>query len=277
MMKNQEKYIASLENFLEHSNEDKTDIDGVFKQLPFGTIDKLQGQKNIKILDVGSGNGAKAIYFADLFFKKGLDVRIDSLEPRAKQRHKLRIKHENEGKQYAGQIYPTTLGQAKISKTYDFVLLIHSLYEFPRNDDGTIDCLDNIPRLLKPHGLGIIIIEDADGDFQKLKNRFYPALGKKSPVSERIIIQTLESQGIKYKKGGRIDFEFSLGDIASITDHELGKNMEFLFSDTLTNSFLSGSELSDIGIWVKKHAHHDGDSKSTFLRTPDTVFWIYKN
>lgn len=275
-MKNEKKYVSSLESYLDASDEDRIVADGIFAQLPaFCDFERLRGKKSVRILDVGSGNGSKALFFAKSLSEKGPEVRIDSVEPKAEQRRGLAKRHEKEENRYAGKVYETTLGEADIRETYDFVLTIHSLYEFPRNDDGTIRSLDRITRLLAENGVWIAVIEHADGDFQKLKREFYPGLNKKPPVSQDVIRQTLENHGMKYRQGEVIDFELSLEDIRSVSDYELGKGVGFLFSDSLDDRPLSDSELSEIGKWLRGHARKG--EKGWHLWTPDMVLWIYGN
>lgn len=282
IMKEEKEYVASLECFLTASNEDKVDVDAIIKQISdYINFDNLQKKKNFKILDVGSGNGAKAIYFAKRLSERGLTVLIDSIEPKKEQRDHLKINYEKEGNLYLGKIYDTTLAQADLREgsAYDCIILIHSIYEFPRDDDGTVYSLEKIPDLLNENGIGIIIVEHVNGDFQKLKHEFYPRFNKKEPVSENIIRQTLEVHNIKYRQGELVEFEFLIGDVNSLSDFKIGQRMAFLFSDSLyllDSKQLSESELSAIGKWVRQHINHNG-KEGPSLWTPDTIFWVYGN
>jgi len=269
-MSSNKKYVKSLEGFLANYSEDKIDVDGILAQLPTYASHFPIDKGNATLLDIGAGNGAKSLYFAKALSSMGVQLRIDSIEPKDEQRHRLKINHEQENNRYLGKIYDVVLADAEIQDTYDFIFCIHSLYEFIRNDDGTIHSLEKIPSLLNKNGVGIIIVEHANGDFQQMKRELYPILGKQEPVSEDIIKQTLNAHNIHYQVGELIEFRFPLPNIhKSATD--LGKSVEFLFSDSL-GFVLSDSELPRIGKWIQKHVR--SENGETYLWTPDSIFWI---
>jgi SAM-dependent methyltransferase len=274
-MSSEQKYVTSLESFLEHSSEDKVDVDGILAQLPAYTNhfpEYWQTKKSATLLDVGSGNGAKALYFAKVLSTMGVRLRIDSVEPKPEQQCLLEKNHALENNQYLGKIYDGTLAQAEFQDAYDFLFVIHSLYEFTRNDDGLIDSLEKIPSLLRKNGVAIIVVEHTNGDFQRMKRELYPRLGKPEPVSEAIIKQTLNVHHIDYQLGDLIEFRFPLPNLKDCSVIEIGKSVEFLFSDSLQNSHLSDSELTLIGKWIQEHARCDNGEN--YFWTPDAVFWI---
>ena len=90
------------------------------------------------MLDIGAGNGAKALNLAKAIAREGVTVRIDPIEPKADQCRILRQKYAQENGKYLGQIYDTTLAEANLSGQYDIVVAFHSLYQFLRNPNDTL-------------------------------------------------------------------------------------------------------------------------------------------
>lgn len=78
-------------------------------------------------------------------------------------------KYAQENGKYLGQIYDTTLAEANLSGQYDIVVAFHSLYQFPRNPNDTIDGLEKASAVLKEEGLGVVCSEFSVKDaFQKV-------------------------------------------------------------------------------------------------------------
>jgi SAM-dependent methyltransferase len=274
----QKEYVEDLEYFLKFSSEDTVDVNGILKQFPGyagRTLESLKSRGSGRILDIGSGNGAKAIYLARRLHGLGVSVVIDSIEPKTEQRGHLLEHYAGDNLKFRGKISDKTLAGAGVKEEYDIVLVIHVLYEFPRAKDDTIISLDMLGRAVTPDGAGIIIIEHPDGDFQRMKRELYPRLGKKAPVSLDLVLKTLKKSKIPHKLGEEIDFKFSLDKIIDKTPAEIGKEMSFLFSDSLEERPMGESEHQLIGSWAKDNAR-SGSKGHRYLFTPDIAVWTFK-
>lgn len=270
-------YVEGLEHFLALSGEDTFDIDSILKQLPTyagSTLSDLQSKGSGRVLDIGSGNGAKAIYLARRLQDLNIRIVVDSLEPKAEQRARLAENYQGETKHFLGAVFGKTLGEIQISETYDLALAIHSLYEFPRNDEGDILSLDSLGYIISERGAGIVIIEHPEGDFQRMKRELYPFFGKKLPVSQHILIKSLKTARIPYKIGDTIEGRFCLDRLINAQENQIGKIMSFLFSQSLDDQSLTDDGYCTVGRWVKNNARHDKRNHS-YLWTPDISVWTY--
>lgn len=274
--KHEKEYVEGLEHFLESSGEDTVDVDGILEQFPHfagATLEKLKASGSGRILDIGSGNGAKAIYLAKKLQELGVNVIVDSIEPKAEQRIRLAKNYQGENKKFFGKVFEQQFGNVKVDN-YDLALVIHSLYEFPRDEEGNILTLDSFGNIVSENGAGVIVVEHPEGDFQRMKCEIYPKLGKQLPVSQSVIQKSLEMAGIPYKVGDKIEFKFPLNSIINKTEVELGKIMSFLFSDSLSNQSLTEADYQTIGSWIKSNVRQDSEGNS-YLWTPDISIWTY--
>lgn len=272
------EYVESLEHFLESSGEDTVDVDGILHQLPSSArlaFENLKSKGSGRVLDIGSGNGEKAIYLAHKLQELGINIVVDSIEPKAEQRDSLARNYQNENQKFFGTVSEQTLGEIKLDRKYDLALVIHSLYEFPRDEEGKILSLDSLGNLVSDQGAGVIVIEHPEGDFQKMKHELYPAFGKKMPVSQNVVVESLEAAGVPYKVGDKIEFRFPLDTIINKQEFEIGKAMAFLFSESLENQSLTESNYQAIGQWVKKNVRRD-DKSHSYLWTPDICIWTFR-
>lgn len=270
-----QKICKTLENFLETSIEDILDIDGIWRQLPIYAkpfLEQLKKKGAIRVLDIGSGNGAKSIYLAKRFHEIGFKVTIDSIEPKTNEIKKLIQNYRGENQKYLGRIYQTTLGNVQLDEKYDLVLAIHSLYQFPRDFENNILFLEKIGQLVSEHGAGIIISNSSEGDMHKLKRELY-AVRKQDPLSPGMIARTLEQANVPYRVGKTIEVEFSLDGIIDQSEAEIGKSMAFLFSDSLDDEPLEKSYYVEIGQWVRKNMRYKNGF--FYLSAPDITFWTY--
>jgi len=270
------KYVASLEVFLDDSHEDSADIDGILiqvKKVDPQFLSTLKEKKHIRILDVGSGNGAKALYLAKELKKMGITSTIDSIEPKATQRKHLRELHAKYHNAYLGKVFAKQVHEVEVKAKYDIILVIHCMYEYPRNTDDTLKGLNKLDRYLTDDGIGVFIIEDPQGDFQKMKRYFYPKFGKKSSVSVTLIKRTLKKADISYVAGESIPFDFSLTHVISQDPIAIGKNIGFLFSESLTDKPLHDEQYERVGKWVSNHVKEK--KKETYLSTPDFAIWFF--
>lgn len=275
-VKHEKEYVKGLEHFLESSGEDTVDIDGILEQFPLfagTTLENLKAKGSGRILDIGSGNGAKAIYLAHKLQELGVSVVIDSIEPKAEQRMGLDKNYQGENQKFFGRVFEQQLGGTQVDN-YDLALAIHSLYEFPRDERGNILTLDSFGNIVSENGVGVIIVEHPEGDFQRMKQEIYPKLGKRSPVSQSVVQKSLEMSGVPHKPGDKIEFRFPLNLVMDKTELEIGKTMFFLFSDSINNQSLAETDYQMIGRWVKNNARHDNEGNS-YLWTPDVSIWTY--
>lgn len=271
------EYVEGLEHFLAFSGEDTADVDSILEQLPTyagSTLADLQSKGSGRVLDIGSGNGAKAIYLARRLQNLNISIVVDSLEPKAGQRARLAENYQGENKQFLGAVSGKTLEELKTSETYDLALAIHSLYEFPRNNEGDILPLDSLNYIISERGAGIIIIEHPEGDFQRMKRAIYPSFGKRLPVSQNILVKSLKTARIPYKIGDTIEGRFCLDRIIDAQEDKIGKIMSFLFSQSLDDQSLTDDGYCTVGRWVKNNARHDKRNHS-YLWTPDISVWTY--
>lgn len=273
------EYVEGLEHFLAFSGEDTADVDSILEQLPTyagSTLADLQSKGSGRVLDIGSGNGAKAIYLARRLQDLNISIVVDSLEPKARQRARLAENYQGENKQFLGAVSEKTLGEIKTSETYDLALAIHSLYEFPRNNEGDILSLHSLSYIISERGAGIFIIEHPEGDFQRMKRAIYPSFGKRLPVSQNILVKSLNTARIPYKIGDTIEGRFCLDRIIDAQEDKIGKIMSFLFSQSLDDQSLTDDGYCTVGRWVKNNARHDKRNHS-YLWTPDISVWTYSH
>ena len=263
-------YTASLEGFLNYSHEDQVDIDGILAQMPRHMNLENRSDKNLRILDVGSGNGAKAFYLVEKLQSRGFDVVLDAIEPKEIQRRHLLSKQAQLNLDCLRHVYEQPLEKVEISENYDLILLIHCLYEFPREKDDSIVSLEKLLPLLRVEGVGVIVVEHIEGDFQRLKRHFYPIMRKQTPVSELLVSQTLSKKGIKFEMGEVIEFRFPLEEVLEQNDETVGRSLEFLFSTSLEEDpMLSTEEFRAIGKWIRQQ------EKNKTLWTPDRPIWFW--
>ncbi|GEM_PF-4650832 len=267
-------YVASLDSFLAETDEDGLIVDAIMRDFdafaPKALLEEInQCDEPLRILDVGAGDGMKGLYFARQFGESRI-LDIDAVEPKEEQRAKW-----DEPVSCYNRIYTTPFDQTKFptDRKYQFLLLFHSLYEFPRQDDGTIAGLDKIDDLLADNGTAIIAVEHPRSDFQQMKRELNPRFGMREPVSEQVITGTLEKYRMPYRVNGRmVDHRFPLNTRKS--DVGLGRDVAFLFSDSLEERTLTTDQYAEIGGWIRRHERRDkGES---FLWVPDSVMWAYK-
>lgn len=269
-------YIEGLERFLDASDEDHVNVDALLAQLPRFAQTTFRGLKERGsglVLDVGAGNGAKALHLARQLEDLGIRISVHSLEPKAEQRAHLERRYQGENRRFFGTVRGHSLEEMEHSERYDLVLLIHSLYEFPRANDGAIASLAALRRLVAESGVASIVIEHPDGDFQRMKHELYPSFGKKSPVSLATIERTLQGLDLSYTVGETIDFSFDLTDIIDRSHAEIGQALSFLFSDSLADEPLPQTDLERIGSWVQENIRRTQDGRSC-LWTPDITVWV---
>ena len=269
-------YVSTLEYFLAHSNKDTLNIDAVMDELQTHFCKQPKAESNcINILDIGPGNGAKTFYLIEQLRRLGIESVLDVIEPKESQRQHLANNHSKLPKPCLNHVFTAPLvsntsSPCEQGKKYDLVLMIHSLYEFPRNDNNLITPFQHLPSLLKTNGLGLIINEHPKGDFQHLKRELYPNFSYPAPTNINMIMDTLNHYQLTAQLGKTIEYNFDVTDLISQNEKQIGNKLSFLFSTDLTGNKLSTDQAKQIGLWVKTNA------KQYTLYTPDQVIWFSK-
>lgn len=274
-MKNQRLYTAGLEMYLEESKEDEANVNGIIEQIPVFAPQLLDFKDSIKILDIGAGNGRKSLLLGHHFSDLGLEIKLYCVEPRLEQRKKLFRNFFGPGWSYLRRVYDNPLGETDFKTKYDFVLLIHSLYQFPRTENGLVLTLDKAHNALDKNGAGVIIFEHPEGDFRRLKQELHKRFFDVDiPMTEDNITQSLNHYKIPYKNGNKIDFKLCLDNLLKLSDEDLGKKFGFLFSYSLDDEILDNEQYRQVGQWIRGNSIVQGDSR--YLDTSDLVIWFYK-
>lgn len=268
-------YVPSLDAFLAETDEDTLVVDAIMRDFdafaPKTLLEEIdKDDVPIRILDVGAGDGAKGIYFAKQFGDAGRTI-LNVVEPKEEQR--ATWLDEPGSCYYRTYTTPFDQTQFQTDGKYHFLLFFHSLYEFPRHEDGTIVGLEKIDDLLADNGAAIIAVEHPRSDFQQMKRELNPRFGMREPVSEQVITSTLEKYNMPYRVNGRmVDHRFPI--YTRKPDTELGRDVAFLFSDSLEERTLTNDQYAEIGGWIRRHERRDGGQ--SFLWVPDSVMWVYK-
>ncbi|MEK6891509.1 MAG: methyltransferase domain-containing protein [Nanoarchaeota archaeon] len=287
-MEDQKQYVEGLEAFFEASGENESDVNGIIEQIPkyFPRLSKVKdAQENIRVLDVGSGNGAKSMLLAervhDVYLTKPT---VDFIEPTDEQRvglFKRLIYMAQNGKRYDGAIYPTTFKdfEPKNGTKYDMVLFLHSLYQFPKNESGIIPGLEKVRDLLSEDGCGIVVLEDYEADFQRMKRELYPKFGRTNFVNIYDVKRSFQEAGLSVKQGDKIPVNFCFDKIlgfSALNDLDIGRYLSFLFSTGLEEKDLTPEQYTEAGKWVRGNLKSNGISKS-YIDSTNAVLWVYND
>ncbi len=276
-LQGQVAYVGALENYLAETGEDELDVEGIIEQIPVSAPElhsKIEARRLISVLDVGSGNGKKGLNLARWLDERGVVVRMDCVEPKSEQRDRLIENHQVFDYRYLGRVFPTTFDNADLRNRYDLVLLLHSLYEFPKQE-GIIQGLERLSRIQNARGAGVVIIESQNADFERMKNALCPRFGEMRQVSKKDVLNTFQALGIKYWVGEDINFTLPLYGLDKTSDLNIGKGFDFLFSHSIEGSGLKKSDYEMIGKWIKENARV-GNSGSRYLDVSDSCIWFYK-
>ncbi len=286
-------YQESLDAFLKATNEDILDPLAIIVQAS-EYAEKLlykveEKQPEIEILDIGSGNGRKSHTLAawlgtpgigphqiglggtthKIFTSEKTVPRVDAIEPKQEQRLVLEETYRNS--HFLREVYPTTLAEAPLSRKYDLVLALHSLYEFLRNEDGTIATFEKAFQYIKDDGVGVIVKEHPESDIQRLKKDLSSVLQRPFPLTPQAVEKTLKKHNIFYKQGRSVYFNFPISlDQDSLS---LGKQFDFLFSQKLDDQTLNERDYKEIAQWVRQNIRRKGEK--TYLSTANTIYWWY--
>lgn len=274
-MLTEQNYISSLNHFLDASHEDEVDVAAILLQLPkcAPQLDNaIRIQKNCTILDVGSGNAKKSALIAAELERRGIQPIVDCIDPKAGQFIQIRTSFAS----HADHLRLTaakTFESFNPAHSYDLIVFLHSLYEFPRTADGCIESLARIPSLLAAHGACAIILEDVGGDFQKIKHEFIPTLGGSEQFSIPMLERSLQTAQVKYVVGDQIDLRLPIE--VTLPSRELGRTVEFLFSESFQNGgSLTDEQLEQAGDWMKCNAKIENGQH--YVWVPNRVVWCRK-
>lgn len=285
-MEDQKQYVEGLEAFFAASNENMKDVDGIIKQMPEyapRVWERIQGGEQLRILDVGSGNGEKSLLLGEEIRERWkVKPQIDFIEPTSEQRLRLLrrlIGFAEQGIIYNGTVFSATLHDFKSqdNRKYDVVLFLHSLYQFPKDKDGIISDLGKVKDLVSEDGSAIAVLEDYEADFQRMKRELYPIFGRTNLISIYDVERSFQSAGFSVKRGNKIDVKLSLDklhDFKNIGDLELGTILGFLFSTGLHEHDLTEEQYAKVGRWVRANLKSD-QSDGNYLDSANAVLWVY--
>jgi SAM-dependent methyltransferase len=123
---------------------------------------KFKERKEIRILDVGGGDGKRLRHIIDLFGKKGISVCAELIEP--SKTFTDNLKNDLKKKKYKINIFRSKLEDFKAEGKYDLILFIHSIYTF--QDSGY---LKKAKRMAAKNSSILIITNDRKSFLADLK------------------------------------------------------------------------------------------------------------
>lgn len=248
---NNQEYVESLERFLEASNEDWTDVEAIHDALRTHRPEAVTqpARRPFRVLDIGAGNGKKTANLLSLLTPR--QVELDSIEPTPEQYRLLKKTRQEQGAR--GACIPQTFQEAALHQKYDLILALHSLYQFPRNDDGTLAGLERIAKLLSPRGVGVIIHEDLQSGLQTMKDELRSTFGHPESTRTDYITRTLDKHSIPYTVDGVAKARIPLTELLAESDCSVGRSFSFLFSDRLGHNPLTEQHHKEIGAYVRSH------------------------
>jgi len=123
---------------------------------------KINGKKDLSILDIGGGDGKRLRHIIDLLEKKGITANADLVEPSKEFTKNCRF--ENAKKKYSIKVERNTFEKFTIGKKYDLIFLIHSIYTFKNKS-----YLKKIKKFLNKDGMAVFVVNDANSFLAGLK------------------------------------------------------------------------------------------------------------
>lgn len=289
-MEDQKQYVEGLEAFFEASEEHGIDVNGIMKQMPEyapSVWAKINYGRKVRILDIGSGNGEKALGLCDKINDlEEARPKVDLIEPNPEQRKKLDSNLGSwvrRGKfHYLGNIFPCTLQDfnLKNDKKYDIIMFLHSLYQFPRDERGNIVGLEKVRDLMADDGCGIVVSEDDEGYFRRMKRELFPLFGRTNLIDIKVVNKSLFDLGFETKIGNKINMKLYLDRFEGLSDLEFGKTFGFLFSTALNEPDLRDEQYEEAGRWMRGNYISEsvaGTNGKTwkYLDISDRVLWVY--
>lgn len=174
-----------------------------FKKILYGQPDSLvvkifaflfpfvKKRKNLKILDVGGGDGKRLRQLIDLLKSKNIDVSATLVEPSKTFTDDCR--QAVKGSHYDIKIVRSLIEDYKTTEKFDLILMIHSFYSF-----RDFPIFEKMSSMLERGGRLIIIGNDADSFLAKLK-RITGRRRKGSRKDIDFIFSELKRNKFKYK------------------------------------------------------------------------------
>lgn len=217
-------YVQSLEWFLEKSYQDER-VSGALAAALLGRLPSMP-----RILSIGPGNGRKERYICESLERKGYTPVVDMIEPKPTQR-KLLQDTFHDGK-YVGKISEEPFPSGN-NIGYDALLAVHSLYEFPL-ENNIVPAFSEFPQVLRQGGTIAVVVEKEGNDLQKLKR----AVTGDEGLNETIIRQSFEHTGIPYQREEECILALPLGkeQRTNPADH-----FGFLFSQGINDDSISSN------------------------------------
>jgi SAM-dependent methyltransferase len=179
--------------------EDGADTYNAFKKILYGEPDSLVPQvfqalspglgpaRGLSILDVGGGDGKRAIALAGLLQARGMRARITVVEPSEAFTSDLKRKGT------AGiEVVRSSFEEFATTERFDLVIFLHSIFTF--EDDLY---LRKAKELLKPGGSMCIVANAPDSFLAQLKAIVDEGRGLRKEIDS--VFKDLEGNGWRYK------------------------------------------------------------------------------
>ena len=279
------EYTKNLTYFLKHSNEDKIDANWFIKTMPFFSPEienKIKNKQKIKWLDVGTGPGTKPLEIAQNIIQQyGADIEFTALEPSAEWikifQKNLKLSKIQKGK-FNIEIVQTTWEKfiANNKETFDLITFFHSVYGIKITDD-IFPSLKNLKKFLTPRGVSCIVVESPNSDLHFIKEKVFPKLYGREPISSKTIENTLNSFGIKYLVDTKeAEQKFYVDDILNKNNPERMEPLSFVAQTQPENynRLISSKIQEKIEKYLKEKIKKD--KKGVYINTPDRFIWIKK-
>lgn len=266
------EYIKNLNYFLKHSDEDKVDSEWFLQTLPIFAPQlwkKIKAGETIKWLDIGTGPGTKPIKIIKFLEKKyGSKIEFTALEPSNRW---INIFKKNLKKHPRAQtkVIRTKWEEYIISQKgqFDLITFFHSMYGI-KIVNGIFPSLAEVKKILRNKGAICIVVESERSDLHKIKQKVFPELYGRSPISMGAVKNTLEKYAIGFdidsnQKDQKLYVDTdSLGFLSFIAQTQ-PENYNRVISKKIRRKIM------DSVTRLKKNS-----GQRNFLNIPDDFIWI---
>lgn len=272
----QKQFVLALREFDKSTREDILSARGIISQLyefSQSTIEEIKTKGYANILDVGSGTGVKSALIARYINEKyKVDINLDSFEPNEEQ-HVFLLETYKKNPHFTGRIFNSVFDCKILDKKYDYILFLHSLYQFDRDINGPFKSLNGIDNYLKNSGTCIFMLKSIEGDFEEMKRYLFPILGKQNPISIYNIQYTLKKLRMPYRIGYNVPIIFPINHLKSPS--EIARDISFVLIDTLNYQSPTDEQFELMGKWIIENAHkYEGKCS---LNIPDSILFSYRS
>ena len=279
------EYTKNLTYFLKHSDEDKIDAKLFIKTLPFFSPEiekKIRNKQKVKWLDVGTGPGTKPLEIAKNLIKQfGADIEFVALEPSSEW---IRIfqKNLNSSKIQKGKfevrIIQTTWEKFALEnkENFDLITFFHSVYGIEIIND-IFPSLENLNKFLETGGVSCVVVESPNSDLHFVKQKVFPELYGREPISSKTIERTLNSFGINYLVDtNEAEQKFYVEDLFNKTNPDRLEPLSFIAQTQPENynRLITKKIQEKIERYLKQKIKKD--KRGYFINTPDRFIWIKK-